>query len=351
MLSLRKQKKYKLLLNYKLFSKIYLALFLLLAIILSGVLGYMIIEGMSFFDAFYMTITTVSTVGYGDTKVITQTGKFFTAILIVMSFGTFAYAITSISRYLLEGEYRIYFKDHKMHKEIEKLNGHVIVCGYGRVGTQAISELIAHEKQYVILEQSKELLDEFRAEKNHVFLEGDATSDEFLKKAKIETASALITTLPSDANNLFVVLSAKELNPNLTIISRASKSSSVRKLKIAGASNVIMPDSLGGAHMASLVITPDVIEFLDHISIQGESKCNLEEISFHNVPDEFKGKSINSIKEFFETGCNIIGLRTAEGEFVVNPSFNCIIEPEVKLFVLGNPEQIIKLNAIFQKEK
>ena len=308
----------------------------------------MLIEGMSFFDSFYMTISTVSTVGFGDTKVITQGGRFFTAILIVMSFGTFAYALTSISRYLLEGEYKIYFKDHQMHKEIEKLKGHVIVCGYGRVGTQAVSELLAHNKDYVILEQSKELLDVFRAEKKHLFLEGDATSDEILEKAGIQTASALITTLPSDANNLFVVLSANELNPNLTIISRASKSSSVKKLKIAGATNVIMPDSLGGAHMASLVVTPDVIEFLDHISIQGESKCNLEEISFQNIPEEYKGKTIGEIKAFFETGCNIIGLRTPDGEFVVNPSCDFIIEPEIKLFVLGNPEQIIELNSIFQ---
>jgi voltage-gated potassium channel len=265
-----------------------------------------------------------------------------------MSFGTFAYALTSISRYLLEGEYKIYFKDHQMHKEIEKLRGHVIVCGYGRVGTQTVSELLAHNKDYVILEQSKELLEDFRAEKKHLFLEGDATSDEILERAGIQTASALITTLPSDANNLFVVLSAKELNPNLTIISRASKSSSVKKLKIAGATNVIMPDSLGGAHMASLVVTPDVIEFLDHISIQGESKCNLEEINFKNIPEEYKGKTIGEIKAFFETGCNIIGLRTPDGEFVVNPSYEIKIEPEIKLFVLGNPEQIIELNSIFQ---
>ena len=198
----------------------------------------MIIEGWTFFESFYMTITTVSTVGFGELKPLSSTGQFFTAILIVMSFGTFAYALTSISKYLLEGEYRIYFKDYQMNTEVEKLEGHVIVCGHGRVGTQAVSELIAHDKEYVIIEQSKELLDGFRANKQHLFLEGDATSDDILLKAQIENAQALITTLPSDADNLFVVLSAKELNPKLKIISRASKASSVKKLKIAGASNV-----------------------------------------------------------------------------------------------------------------
>ena len=335
------------LLSYRLFAKIYFAMFLLLAIIFSGILGYMIIEGMTFFEAFYITIVTVSTVGFSDTTIVTPEGKFFTALLIMLSFGTFAYALTSISKYLLEGEYRIYFKDYQMNKEVEKLRGHVIVCGYGRVGTQAVSELNAHNKEYVIIEQSKELLDRFRANKQHLFLEGNATSDEILLKAQIENAQALITTLPSDADNLFVVLSARELNPNLTIISRASQGSSVRKLKIAGASNVIMPDSLGGAHMASLVITPDVIEFLDHITIQGNSKINLEEINFENIPEAYKNKTIAAISQSFETGCNIVGYKTQEGDFIVNPEPSILLVPGSKLFVLGKPEQINQINKIF----
>tara|TARA_B110000090_G_scaffold53353_1_gene60929 strand:+ start:2566 stop:3540 length:975 start_codon:yes stop_codon:yes gene_type:complete len=322
-------------------------MFLLLVIIFSGILGYMIIEEMTFFEAFYITIVTVSTVGFSDTTIVTSEGKFFTALLIMLSFGTFAYALTSISKYLLEGEYRIYFKDYQMNKEVEKLSGHVIVCGYGRVGTQAVNELNAHNKEYVIIEQSKELLDVFRANKQHLFLEGNATSDEILMKAQIENAQALITTLPSDADNLFVVLSARELNSNLTIISRASQGSSVRKLKIAGASNVIMPDSLGGAHMASLVITPDVIEFLDHITIQGDSKINLEEINFENIPEAYKNKTIASISQSFETGCNIVGYKTQEGDFIVNPEPSTFLVPGSKLFVLGKPEQINQINKIF----
>ncbi|MFB0997609.1 MAG: potassium channel protein [Flavobacteriales bacterium] len=322
-------------------------MFLLLVIIFSGILGYMIIEEMTFFEAFYITIVTVSTVGFSDTTIVTSEGKFFTALLIMLSFGTFAYALTSISKYLLEGEYRIYFKDYQMNKEVEKLSGHVIVCGYGRVGTQAVNELNAHNKEYVIIEQSKEVLDVFRANKQHLFLEGNATSDEILMKAQIENAQALITTLPSDADNLFVVLSARELNSNLTIISRASQGSSVRKLKIAGASNVIMPDSLGGAHMASLVITPDVIEFLDHITIQGDSKINLEEINFENIPEAYKNKTIASISQSFETGCNIVGYKTQEGDFIVNPEPSTLLVPGSKLFVLGKPEQINQINKIF----
>ena len=314
---------------------------------MTGVLGYMIIEGMTFFDAFYMTIITVSTVGFNEVGTLHPEGKIFTVVLIVLSFGTFAYALSSISKYLLEGEYRIYFKDYQMNKEVEKLNNHVIVCGYGRVGTQAVSELQAHKKEYVIIEQSPDLLDSFRAIKEHLFLDGDATSDEVLFKAQIESAHSLITTLPSDADNLFVVLSARELNPKLRIISRASQSSSVKKLKIAGANNVIMPDSLGGAHMASLVITPDVIEFLDHITIQGQSQVNLEEIAFDNIPEEYKNKTIATIAQNFDTGCNIVGYKTPEGEFVVNPKQDILLVPDSKLFVLGRPEQIREINKIF----
>ncbi|MGB1040488.1 MAG: potassium channel family protein [Flavobacteriales bacterium] len=288
-----------------------------------------------------------STVGFNEVQELSQSGKFFTIVLILMSFGTFAYAITSISTYLLDGEYKIYFKDFKMNKEVEKLRGHIIVCGYGRVGTQAVSELSVHNKNYVIIEQSTDLLDTFRVNKEHLFLEGNATSDEILLKAQIKSASALITTLPSDADNLFVVLSAKELNPKLKVISRASQGSSVRKLKIAGASNVIMPDSLGGAHMASLVITPDVIEFLDHITIQGQSMVNLEEINFESIPEEYKNKTISSISNDFDTGCNIVGYKTPKGEFIVNPKPDIKLVPESKLFVLGKPEQISEINKIF----
>ena len=307
----------------------------------------MSIQGMSFLDAFYMTIITVSTVGFNEVETLGTEGKIFTAFLIIMSFGTFAYALTSISKYLLEGEYRIYFKDFQMNKEVEKLEGHIIVCGYGRVGTQAVSELIAHNKEYVIIEQSSDLLDKFRATKEHLFIEGNATSDETLELAQINKASALITTLPSDADNLFVVLSAKELNPRLKVISRASKSSSVKKLKIAGANNVIMPDSLGGTHMASLVITPDVIEFLDHITIQGQSQINLEEIAFDNIPENYKNKTISNIANDFDTGCNIVGYKTPDGDFIVNPKPDILLVPGSKLFVLGKPEQISEINKIF----
>jgi voltage-gated potassium channel len=308
----------------------------------------MVIEGYTLFDAFYMTVITVSTVGFNEVQELTTQGKVFTSFLILASFGTFAYALSSITKYVVGGEYRAYFKDYKMNKEVEKQQSHVIVCGYGRVGTQAVSELKAHDEKYVILEQKQELLEKFREKKEHLFLDGNATSDETLLAAGINNAKALITTLPSDADNLFVVLSARELNPRLQIISRASNYSSVKKLKRAGANNVIMPDSLGGAHMASLVANPDVLEFLDHISIQGQSDCNLEEIKFRNIPSEFKNKSLGELKNSFTTGCSIIGYKNPDGEYIVNPSNEVKILPNSKIFVLGDASQIKDLNKLFR---
>lgn len=312
-----------------------------------GIIGFMIIEDYDFLNAFYMTIITVSTVGFSEVKELSLEGKLFTSFLIITSFGTFAYALTSITQYVVGGEYKRYFKYYKMDKRIGQLDNHIIVCGYGRVGTEAVIDLKAHNHQYIVIEKKTEILDKFRDSEEHVFLEGNATSDETLEAAKIHKAKALLTTLPSDADNLFVVLSARSLNPNLNIISRASNKSSVKKLKSAGANNVIMPDSLGGAHMASLITKPDVLEFIDQISIQGQSDCNLEEIAFQYIPEGLKNKTIGELNDSYNTGCIIIGYKTPDGDYIVNPSKDIQIEPDSKVFVLGKAEEVKRLSRIF----
>ena len=231
-------------------------------------------------------------------------------------------------------------------KEIKDLKNHVIVCGYGRVGSKAVETLREHHHECLVIEQDAEIIEKFRTELNIKCIKGDATKDDLLQKAGIENAKALITTLPYDADNLFVVLTAREINKRLSIISRASNGSTVKKLKIAGANNVIMPDSLGGSHMAQLVATPDVLEFLDEISIQGENEINLESIDFKDIPEDCQYKSIKDLKEQFPV-CNIIGFKNNKGEYEINPSDETSIVPNSKLFVLGNPEQIKQLNRIF----
>lgn len=327
-------------LNFKYFRKVYLALSLLLIIIFIGVLGFSIIEGYTLAEAIYMTIITVSTVGFNEVRPLSPEGRLFTAFLIIFSFGTFAYAISSITMYVLDGEYKRYFKDLRVKKKVDKFSGHTIICGYGRNGKQAVSELEAHHQKYVVVEFDKDLVDELRETHEIPFVDGDATYEKTLERAGIGQARALIATLPKDADNLFVVLTAREMNPDLLIISRASKDNSDKKLRRAGADNVIMPDKIGGAHMASLVIKPDVIEFMDYVMGQGTTSINLEEITFENLPKELKNKSIKELGIRDKSGANIVGFRTPEGEYVINPSPDTLIMPGAKIFVLGTIEQI-----------
>jgi len=328
------------------FRQIYFALALLVFVTLVGMSGYMYLEGFRVLDAFYMTIITISTAGFQEVHPLSDNGKIFTAFLIITSFGTFAYALTAISKYVVDGEFNNYLKNYRVTSEIEKLQGHVIICGYGRNGKQAAYILKRHNQRFVVIEQKKDVIAAMNQKHASLVLEGDSTRDEILENAGIKRASALITTLPIDADNLFIVLSAKALNPNLTIISRASDDNTDKKLKIAGATNVIMPDKIGGAHMASLVLKPDVMEFVDFITGQGTDNIRLEEISFEKLPAKFQNKSIRELEIRNKSGANIIGYKTASGDYIVNPSPDTPMYLGSKLFVLGTAEQIANLKKI-----
>ncbi|MFN5831858.1 MAG: potassium channel family protein [Bacteroidota bacterium] len=331
----------------KYFTKLYVALLLILAMISIGILGYILIEKYTFLEAFYMTIITIATVGFQEVHPLSDLGKIFTAFLIITSFGTFAYAISAITKYVVEGEFNYYYKFYKVNNTISKLNNHVVICGYGRNGKQAATALHMNKQNFVIIEKSEVLAEQIK-EQGFLCIQGDCTQDDILNKSGIANARALITTLPIDADNLFVVLTARSINSKLTIISRASDDNSDKKLKIAGANNVIMPDKIGGAHMASLVIKPDVIEFIDHITGQGGPNINLEEIVFSELPEQLRNHTIKDLEIRNKSGANIIGYKTADGEYVINPSADTKIIPGAKLFVLGTPQQVAKLRELLK---
>ncbi len=333
-------------LRFRQFSQLFVSLGLITLIICIGIIGFIIIENYSFFDAFYMTIITVATVGFQEVQPLSEAGRGFTIFLIITSFGTFAYAVSSISKYVIDGELNQYFKNYKVSAAIEKLDNHVIICGFGRNGKQAAHVLKKHNTRFVVVEQKKDIVAAINHKHADLILEGDSTQDEVLLKAGILRAKALITTLPIDADNLFIVLTARTLNPKLTIISRASEDNSDKKLKLAGADNVIMPDKIGGAHMASLVMKPDVMEFVDFITGQGGDNIRLEEITFENLSQEFQNKSIRELEIRNKSGANIIGFKTGNGDYVINPSADTKIIPDAKLFVLGTSEQILKLKEL-----
>lgn len=331
--------------NFKIYSRILYSVLVIVTVLTLGSLGFMFIEGYTFVESFYMTVITVSTVGFREVKPLSEAGMIFTSLLIITSIGTFAYTLSAITTYFVAGEYRNLFKTRQLEKQLDKLNNHVILCGHGRVGEMARCELLDHNEQIVVIESEEDKFQQLNENTDIIAIKGDATKDENLVNAGIERAKALITTLPVDAENLYVVLTARELNNKLTIISRASKSESVRKLRVAGATNVIMPDSVGGAHMASLVSNPDVMEFLDHIRIQGAGGINLEEIEFDELPKGFQFRTIGDLRRHNRIGVNIVGIRV-DDEYIINPGSDIQILPNSKLFVLGSGDQIQLLNKI-----
>ncbi len=326
----------------------YVAFSLLLFIIVVGVIGYSLL-GFTFTEAFFMTIITIATVGFKEVHELDSSGMWFTSILIIFSFGIFAYVATTFGRYLIDGIFSNYYRDRNVKRKINKLKNHVVVCGYGRNGKQATIELMEHSFPIIIIESDTAIVEELRTS-GFLFIEGDATREEILKEANLKEAVALITTLPVDADNLFVVLSAREQNPELTIISRASMDHSDSKLKRAGANNVIMPDKIGGQRMAKLVAQPDVVDFLEYVMLQSSESVALEEISCDNLASCFAGKSIRELDIRNESGANIIGMKREDNSYLINPLPEVLLTPHDKLFVLGTTRQVDRLKKIITGE-
>lgn len=316
------------------------------AIITTGIVGFMVIEKYNFLEAFYMTTITVTTTGFQEVRPLSDVGKLFTMFLLIASWASFAFALTRITQFVTSGEINKYFKTRRIMKAIDKLSGHVIICGFGRNGQQAALTLKIHNVPFVVLEKNEERME--RISVDHptlIFLSGDATEDEVLKRAGIENAKALITTLPEDADNVFIVLSARSMNNNIQIISRASDYSSVLKLKKAGANNVIMPDRIGGTHMATLVSKPDVVEFIDFLSGEEGEPIHIESVAYEHLPDEIKDKSLKDVMNWRKTGVNCIGIKNPEGKFLINPPDQVIVEKGMRVIVLGTKWQIDKMKG------
>ena len=332
------------------FRALVIACVLLIIVLTVGTLGFMYInESYSFVDSIYMTVITLSTVGFSEVHPLTPAGKIFTILLIFSSFGMFGYILSTITRFILDGVFRRNLKDYRVNRKIEKLNNHVIVCGYGRNGRQAIHELLEHGEQVVIIDKSESAIESIRENPNLMYLQGTAHQEDVLEKAGVKQAKALITAIPNDADNVYVALTARELNPKLRIISRSSNTQSDSKLKRAGADNVIMPDRIGGQRMAKLVVQPDVVEFLDFILLQSSKEVKLEEVSCEDLASCFEGKSIRELNVRDKSGANIMGLKDAQGKYVYNPSPEIKLTKDAQLFVLGNPTQIDSLKKLLRQ--
>jgi voltage-gated potassium channel len=323
----------------KLFKGLLLPIGMLVLTILFGTTGYMIIEGYRFQDALYMSVVIISTVGLGEVKLLSENGRLFTIFLILINMGLFTYFVTLLTRFFSDGEFTKLYKQIKMENSIKQLQQHVIICGFGRNGKESAQILFNNKIPFVVLEEKNELETDLDFEVKY-FMKGDATKDEVLLEAGIKNARALITTLPVDADNLFAVLTAKQLNPNIKVISRASEDSSVKKLKIAGADNVIMPDKIGGAHMATLVMLPDVVEMLSIMSTQSTNEFRVAEIQAN------KNISLGELDMWSKTNCTILGIKNPGNHYTINPDASYQINPGERLIVMGSDEQIEKAKKL-----
>lgn len=325
-------------------TKIYTAVLLLVIILFIGVTGYRVISDYSWVDALYMTVITMTTVGFGEVVPLDDQSKIFTIFLILASVVIVGYALSIITEYILSKNDIEELKHKKMQKKIDSFKNHVVVCGYGRNGKQAVKKLLTHNKSFVVIEKNKEMENRLQLD-NVPYIIGNANEDEILMQAGIDRASNFISALPNDADNLFVVLSTRQINKNINIISRASNESSYDKLKFAGANNVILPDNIGGDHMASLVVVPGLMEFIDNLSIIGKSNINIEEVAVEKLYSTNAVKTIKDLDLRKKTGCTVIGYKDENGEYIVNPEAELKLAPNSKIIVLGRPEQIEELNS------
>ena len=310
-----------------------------------GIFGFMIIDNYTFVNALYMTVITMSTVGFREAQPLSDGGKIFTAFLIMGSLGILTYFITSITQNLFQRQFSFFYGGYNKKNKNKKMEKHVVVVGYGRNGDQVVRELLMSGSNIVVIDQNHNIVINNMGRPIR-FIEGDATDDEVLIKADIKTARSLITTLPNDADNLFVVLTARALNPGLKIISRASSDSSEKKLRMAGVDSVVMPERVGGAHMATLVARPDIVEFLEHLTLHDTDDAQLMEIMCTELPKDFLNKPIREIGIRRNTGANIIGFKTATGDLILNPTGDTKLVPNSKLFVLGTVEQISSMKEL-----
>lgn len=326
-----------------------LAILLLVGLITYGTLGFMFFVDLSFIDSLYATLITITTTGFGEVGGSWgTTGRLFTMSLILFSVILFGFAVSILPTFIAEYFFVNNFFSSKQKKMLKSLHNHVIICGYGSNAKSAIERLTKHRTPFLIIEHSPKVIEEIRREHaDFLVIEGDATEDETLEKVKLDKALAVITTLPSDADNLFIVLSARQKNRSIKIISRSSQEGTIKKMKLAGADNVIMPDKLGGGYMAMLIATPDVVEFMNQLNANSDdSDINLQQV---NVDETLVGKSIKEVNLRKLTGCNVVGYKTTKGEYLINPNPNMILENNTSLIVLGTHEQIRTLKSTFKK--
>jgi voltage-gated potassium channel len=320
-------------------NKLFVPILLIIVINTFGTIGYMVIEGWNFRDSLFMTVTTLTTVGYGEVHDLTPEGEVFTIVLLTLGVGTILYLLSALAKIVLEGELTQIIGRSRLERKIKDLKDHYIVCGYGRMGRTVVKELASNGIDIIIIEKEPvdaALKDDF------VIVEGDATKDEVLVQAGIERAYGLISVLPTDAENLFVVLTARGLNPDLLIYTRAGDEGSEKKILRAGADRVVSPYHTGGMRIANMILKPAVVDFIEYATKAGNLEIQLEELEI--LPGSLLGgKTLEASGIGRDLGVIIAAIKKPDGTMHFNPTSKSVMESGDTLIALG---EISKLKTL-----
>ncbi|MBM9519462.1 potassium channel protein [Desulforhopalus vacuolatus] len=323
------------------YSKLGIALISLLTIVTLGSLGYVYWEGMPLFEAFYMTLITISTVGFSEVKPLSMAGRWLTIFIIISGISLLSFTLGQIARVVVGGELRMILGRRKLEKQIAALSNHYIICGYGRTGTVLVNELLSAGTPLVVIELDEKRID-ILAAKGILYLEGDATEDELLLNAGIIRAAGLVTTLNSDADSVFITLSARVLCSDLYILARANNNNNESKLIYAGASRVVSPHQLGGELMAEIINKPTVVDFLSYAMGNNDMALQLEEAVVGDN-SAIHGKTLVESGLRRDYGVIIIAIKRRNGEMVFNPEAKEIFYSGDRIVVLGEKKKLMAM--------
>lgn len=315
------------------------SLLLIVLVVAAGTTGYTLLEGWQPFESLYMTIITITTVGYREIHPLSNTGMAFTILLIICGVGTILYTLNNAARVVIEGEFKEMFGRRKLEKTIKSLKGHYIICGYGRMGKVIAKELREKGVRFIVIEKD---FTPSEGSDDALFITGDATSDEVLKEAGIEKARGLISVLSTDAENLYVVLSARVLNPEMNIVARAGEEGSEQKLLRAGADRVVSPYHIGGLRIAHSMLKPAVVDFIEFATKSGNIDLQMEEVFVHKGSD-IVDMTLDECGIGRELGIIIVAIKREGGDMRFNPTFKTPIKAGDVLIALGEK---IKLKVL-----
>ena len=316
------------------------ALVALAVVVLGGSLGYWAL-GAHPLDAVYQTVTEITTVGFRESRPLSQGGKIFSIILILAGVGTALYALGVLIEVLIEGQLAAIFGRRRMERRIAGMSGHVIVCGWGRVGRVVADQLSARHMEFVVVDVDPDRL----AGIPYSAIVGDATDDAVLRSAGITRARALVTVMSNDAANLYVTLSGRSLNPDLFIVGRARVADSEEKIRRAGADRVVNPQAIGGSRIAALLFQPHVSEFLDVVTHEEGLEFRLEEVRLP-AGSALSGQTLGDSHIRGRTGALVLALRQPDGSFLTNPPPETVVTEDQVLIVIGTPEQLQQLGDL-----